>query len=137
MRIGDCSDSGVCQDPTYFNGEAGWTKTPLMLTGNGPSIGPVQPVGQIQPVQSPQIPQQLMPAPTTMVMPGMTLTAQSVGPNPQPSLTPQDLLRPLPTIVDNQPTQIAQCNSFSEWVDANPLLAAGLLLGLAWFTFKK
>lgn len=130
MRIGDCSDPGVCDNPVYFNGEAGWTKTPLL--GTGPTTDSV---GQIIPAVQPTIPQQLLPAPTTMVMPGMTMTAQITSPNPRPDLTPQDLLRPLPTIVDNQPTTIAQCNSFSQWVDDNPLFAAGLLLGLAWFTF--
>ncbi len=78
------------------------------------------------------IPRSAMPAPTTMTMPGMTATAQATSPNPQPDLAPMDLVRPLPTIVNNQPIQIAQCNSFSEWVDKNPLMAAGLLLGLAW-----
>ena len=97
----------------------------------------VGPVGQVVPMESPTIPSQVMPAPTTMTMPGMVTTAQMTSANPQPSLTPQDLIKPLPTIVDNQPTQIAQCNSFSEWVDQNPLLAGGILLMLAWFTFGK
>ena len=104
----------------------------------GGVVGPdVQPVGQVQPIESPAIPQQVMPAPTTMTMPGMVTTAQVVSPNPKPTLTPQDLLRPLPTIVDNQPTSVAQCNSFSDWVDQNPLLAGGLLLGLAFVVFGR
>ena len=94
-------------------------------------------VGQVIPTESPVIPQAVMPAPTTMSMPGMVTTAQLTSPNPQPNLTPQDLIKPLPTIVDNQPTQIAQCNSFSEWVDQNPLLAGGMLLALAWLTFGR
>ena len=94
-------------------------------------------VGQVIPTESPVIPQAVMPAPTTMSMPGMVTTAQLTSANPQPNLTPQDLIKPLPTIVDNQPTQIAQCNSFSEWVDQNPLLAGGMLLALAWLTFGR
>ena len=94
-------------------------------------------IGQIIPTESPVIPQSVMPAPTTMTMPGMVATAQMTSANPQPGLTPQDLIKPLPTIVDNQPTQLAQCNSFSDWVDQNPLLAGGMLLALAWFTFMK
>lgn len=88
-------------------------------------------------VPSPIIPQQVLPTPTTMVMPGMVVTAQTVAPDPQPDLTPQDLLKPLPSIVDNQPTQVAQCNSFAQWVDANPVMAGLLLVGLAVFTFHK
>lgn len=86
---------------------------------------------------SPAIPQAVMPAPTTMIMPGMVVTAQTIAPDPQPDLTPQDLLKPLPAIVDNQPVQIAQCNSFAQWVDANPVMAGLLLVGLAMFTFHK
>ena len=94
-------------------------------------------VGQVIPTESPVIPQAVMPAPTTLSMPGMVTTAQLASPNPQPSLTPQDLIKPLPSIVDNQPTQLAQCNSFSEWVDQNPVLAGGILLALAWLTFGR
>lgn len=97
----------------------------------------ISPVEQIIPTTPPVIPSQVMPAPTTMTMPGMVTTAQLTSPNPQPSLTPQDLIKPLPSIVDNQPTQLAQCNSFSEWVDQNPLLAGGLLLGLALVVFGR
>ena len=108
----------------------------LGICDNGESSN-VGVIGQIQPTQSPVIPSQLMPAPTTMTMPGMVTTAQVTSPNPKPDLTPQDLLKPLPTIVDNQPTSVAQCNSFSQWVDQNPLLAGGLLLGLAWVVFGR
>lgn len=113
MRIGDCNNCGPA---------------PLMIP---------PPPAQIFPATQPAIPSQVLPAPTTMTMPGMTVTANMSNPNPKPDLTPQDLLHPLPTIVDNQPTKIAQCNSFSEWVDENPLMAGGLLLGLAWFVFGR
>lgn len=89
------------------------------------------------PNTDPVIVSQLLPAPTTMTMPGMTHTANMTGPDPRSSMTSWDLLRPLPTIVDNQPEVIVQCNSFAEWVDKNPLLAGGLLLGLAYVVFKK
>lgn len=98
------------------------------------------PPDMLVPASSPVIPQELMPASTTMQMPGMVATAQLTSPNAtgaDTSLTPQNLLRSLPSIVDNQPEQLAQCNSFSEWVDQNPLFAAGILLGLAWFTFGR
>lgn len=118
MRLGNCGD--ICDGSyTYAIDEPGY------------------PVGQIVPTQSTTIPSQQFPAPTTMTMPGMVTTAQLTSPNPQPSLTPRDLVRSLPSIVDNQPTQITQCNSFSEWVDQNPLLAGGVLLGLAWLTFGR
>jgi hypothetical protein len=116
-------------------GEAGMYSYPLTNPlVQGTVIGPVD---QVVPAETPAIPSQVMPAPTTMTMPGMVTTAQMTSPNPKPSLTPQDLIRPLPSIVDNQPTQVAQCNSFSEWIDQNPLYAAGLLLGLAWFAFER
>lgn len=126
MRLGICGDAG----------EACITQSPLLL-GPDLSYGDGSNVGQIIPTQPPVIPSQVMPVPTTMTMPGMVTTAQLTSPNPQPDLAPQDLLKPLPTIVDNQPTQLAQCNSFSDWVDQNPLLAGGLLLGLAWVVFGK
>lgn len=88
-------------------------------------------------IPSPIIPQQVFPTPTTMVMPAMVITSQTVASDPQPDLTPQDLLKPLPTIVDNQPVEITQCNSFAQWVDNNPLMAGLLLVGLAMFTFHK
>lgn len=123
MNLGECCD------------EAGEYTYPL--TSSLPPSQIIGPVGQVQPVQSPTIPQAVMPAPTTMAMPGMVTTAQLTTENPQPGLTPQDLIKPLPTIVDNQPTQVAQCNSFSGWVDQNPMLAGGILLALAWFTFGR
>ena len=129
MRIGNCGEAG----------EACITQTAMpnpYMTGKGSNVD-VQPVGQVQPVQSPVIPQQLMPAPTTMTMPGMVTTANLTSENPKPTLTPQDLLHPLPTIVDNQPTSVAQCNSFSQWVDQNPMFAGAMLLGLAFIVFGK
>lgn len=111
----------------------GDTSFPLAMTFPPPAqIVPTEPAVIIQSQQLPQ--------PTTMIMPGIVDTAQLTQPNTMGNstdLTPQDLLKPLPSIVDNQPVQVAQCNSFAQWVDQNPLMAAGLLLGLAWFTFKK
>ena len=127
LNLGECCD-GIAAEYEYS------LTSPL---APGRIVGPVQPVGQVQPVESPTIPSQLMPAPTTMTMPGMVTTAQLTSERPQPDLTPRDLLRPLPTIVDNQPTSVAQCNSFSEWVDQNPFLAGGMLLALAWFTLGR
>lgn len=74
-----------------------------------------------------------MPAPTTMTMPSTTATAQATTPNPQPQLAPMDLIRPLPSIVNNQPVQIAQCDTFTQWVGDNPVLAGGILVGLWMF----
>lgn len=83
-------------------------------------------------------PTQPVPRATTMVMPTVTGTAQVMVPDQnKPDLAPQDLLKPLPSIVNNQPIQLAQCNSFSDWIDQNPLLAGGILLGLAWIVLKK
>jgi len=70
-------------------------------------------------------------------MPTMVGTAQVAVSDITPDLVPQDLLRPLPSIVDNQPVVVSECNSFSQWVDGNPLLAAGLLMGLAFVVFRK
>ena len=130
MRLGNCGDPDEACSAIY---------TPPNILPQGRVIGPmdVPPVGQVQPVQSPVIPQQLMPAPTTMTMPGMVDTANLMSENPKPTLTPQDLLHPLPTIVDNQPTSVAQCNSFSQWVDQNPMFAGAMLLGLAFIVFGK
>lgn len=86
------------------------------------------------------IPDPTLPQPTSMTMPGMVMTAQLTSPDTMGNATgmiPSDLLKPLPSIVDNQPVQVAQCNSFAQWVDQNPLLAGGILLGLAFFTFSK
>jgi hypothetical protein len=122
LNLGCCDEAGEYTYP---------------LTTALPPSQIIGPVGQVTPAVPPVIPQAVMPAPTTMSMPGMVTTAQLTSQNPQPNLTPQDLIKPLPTIVDNQPTQIAQCNSFSEWVDQNPLLAGGLLLGFAWVMFGR
>lgn len=139
MRLG-CGE--LCDDPAYgadLGPDIYTPDTPYTSTAGG-YMTPFTPIQQIVPVFAPQIPQQLMPAPTTMTMPGMVNTAQLTSPDTTGAgtqLTPQNLLKPLPTIVDNQPTRIAQCNSFSEWVDQNPLLAGGILLALAWFTFGR
>jgi hypothetical protein len=152
LSVGECCDddngsfyaydnSSTSPSVNVFSGGAGAGSSSMSMPSQiQPGAGRIiqtQPIQQVQPTELPVIPSQVMPAPTTMTMPGMVATAQVMGPNPKPDLTPQDLIKPLPTIVDNQPTQIAQCNSFSEWLDQNPMLAGGLLLGLAWFVFGK
>lgn len=86
------------------------------------------------------IPRQQLPSPTTLSMPGMVPTARftsEVAMGNGLGLVPADLVMPLPSITDTAPVQVAQCNSFSGWIDENPIMAGGLLLGLAWFTFRK
>lgn len=133
MRLGICGEGGeACIAPL-----TAIPNTPFSTVSNGKGGTIMGTVGQVQPVDSPVIPQQVMPAPTTMTMPGMTATANVTSPNPKPDLSPQDLIRPLPSIVDNQPTSVAQCNSFSQWVDQNPMLAGAMLLGLAFIVFGR
>lgn len=82
-----------------------------------------------------------MPKPTTMAMPDMVRTAvaqgaQAAGSSPQPGLIPMDFLKPLPSIVNTAPEQFASpCDPISTWVGENPILAAGVLLGL-WLVVK-
>ncbi len=75
-----------------------------------------------------------MPKATTMVMPDMVLTsvqqAQAYNGGAQPGLIPADFLKPIPSIVNTAPEVMAACNPMSDWVNNNPLLAAGLLLAL-------
>lgn len=136
MRLGNCGD--ICDgsytypmdEPGYSSGTAPAAEYSFIGSAGNQNY----PSGESPVIISPQ----QLPAPTTMTMPGMVATAQLTSPGVNTSgLTPLDLIRPLPSIVDNQPTQLANCNSFSEWVDQNPLLAAGILLGLAWMTFRR
>jgi hypothetical protein len=131
MRIGEC-----CA------GEYTYDATTTYAGGGGPLsvlYPPVPPVIMTEPILQPMYPEQYpyVPKPTTQVMPTMVGTAQVAVSDVVPDLTPGDLLRPLPSIVDNQPVVVAQCDSFAQWVDENPLLAAGILMGLAYMVFKK
>jgi len=80
-----------------------------------------------------------IPKNVTMVMPTITGTAEAVMPNPYAQLSPGDLLKPLPSIANSAPVEMgsAPCDRFTEWINRNPLLAVGLLAGLAYFTFGK
>lgn len=76
-----------------------------------------------------------IPRNVTMVMPQLVKQVQEVAPNPQPQLTPADLLKPLPSIVNTEPVQLPTCSGISEWVDQNPMMAVGVLGVLAYFVF--
>ena len=80
-----------------------------------------------------------MPRPTTMEMPSITLTAATAAAGaPQPGLMPVDFLKPMPSIVSTTPEQMdADCTPFAQWINHNPLLAAGLLLGLYLLVGRK
>lgn len=86
----------------------------------------------------PERPQKsVMPQATTAIMPSMTNTAIVATLTNKPEFTPKDLLKPMPSIVNTAPVQAPNpCDGFSQWVSDNPLMAAGLLAGLAWFMFK-
>ena len=109
---------------------------PPVMTTNPMAPPPTPYAPTPNPTTSPY-PYPYVPKPTTQVMPTMVGTAQVAVSDITPDLVPQDLLRPLPSIVDNQPVVVSECNSFSQWVDGNPLLAAGLLMGLAFVVFRK
>lgn len=86
-----------------------------------------------------------MPQSTTMQLPTITGTAQAQGAATGSSggivqgLSPVDLLHPLPSIVNTDPTVVpgVACDSISQWVSDNPLYAIGLLGVLAWFVYSK
>lgn len=80
-----------------------------------------------------------MPKATTALMPTMTGTARvltvSEAENP---MTPFELVRPLPSIVNNDAVDMAPpCSTFTEWVANNPLLAGGLLVGAGLLLFGR
>lgn len=77
-----------------------------------------------------------MPVSTTAVMPSITATAQAFGTAPQPGLTPASLLNPMPSITNSTPLVVGQeCSGISQWINDNPLLAAGILAGFAFLVF--
>lgn len=93
--------------------------------------GPVQtfmPAGtaaQIAPTGSPMSVQVSMPQLTPMSMPSVVGTAVATTPSQAPTLQPQDLLHPLPSIVNTTPVQIPSpcANTVEQWVSDNPFLA--------------
>jgi len=78
------------------------------------------------------------PKAMTAVMPSMTNTALVTTLSPKPDFGPQDLVKPMPSIVNTAPVgePVPVCDGFTAWVAGNPLLAAGLLAGAAWLVFK-
>jgi hypothetical protein len=86
-----------------------------------------------------------MPESTTMMLPSITGTAQAAGATTGSSggivqnLSPVDLLKPMPSIVDTAPTVVpgVACDGISQWVNNNPLFAIGALALLAWFVYGK
>lgn len=72
-----------------------------------------------------------MPRPTTASLPALVQTA-NLEAAPADPIYPLDLVRRLPSIVNTEPINMnPPCNTFSQWVADNPLLAGGLLLGAA------
>ena len=89
----------------------------------------------------PTITGQVMPKPTTAVLPTMTGTARAllVTSNETP-VKPLDLVRDLPSIVNTEPVYMApqpMCSPFTQWVSDNPLLAGALLFGAALLVWRK
>lgn len=81
-------------------------------------------------------PADLMPISTTAVMPSLTYTANQLSASPQPGLTPASLLNPMPSITNSTPIVVGPtCSGINQWVNDNPLLAAGILVGLAVLVF--
>ncbi len=77
-----------------------------------------------------------MPVSTTAVMPSIVYSAQLLGQAPQPGLTPASLLNPMPSITNSLPAIVGpQCTGVNQWINDNPLLAAGILAGLAFLMF--
>lgn len=73
-----------------------------------------------------------MPVSTTAVMPSITYSAQMLGTSPQPGLTPQSLLNPMPSITNSTPVVVGPaCTGVNQWINDNPLFAIGILAGLA------
>lgn len=86
-----------------------------------------------------------MPQSTTMTLPTITDTANAQGApigstgGVVQGLSPVDLLKPMPSIVDTTPTVVpgVACDSIGQWISDNPLYALGALGLLAWFVYKK
>lgn len=80
---------------------------------------------------------QSMPRATTQVLPTMTPTQREAAILPaQGALSPVDLVRPLPTIVTQEPIDMTPpCSGFTDWVAQNQGLAIGLLAVTALLVF--
>lgn len=83
-------------------------------------------------------PGDMMPVSTTAVMPSITYSAQLLGQAPQPGLTPASLLNPMPSITNSAPAIVGPtCTGVNQWINDNPLLAAGILAGLAFIMLSE
>ena len=83
-----------------------------------------------------------MPQPTTLSMPSITQDANAPGvPSVQPNMIPSLLDKPMPSIVNSAPAvmpscPMAQCDTVTSWVSANPLLAGLIVAGL-WYLVAR
>jgi hypothetical protein len=93
----------------------------------------LQTYGYVVPNMMPNVTGNVMPRPTTAVLPTMTGTARAalVTSNETP-VKPLDLVRELPSIVSTEPVDLTPpCPSFSMWVSEHPCAAGLLLVGAA------
>jgi hypothetical protein len=78
-----------------------------------------------------------MPKPIAYTHPDIVASANAGLGAATPSLTPQSLNQRLPNIVNSTPSNVSTgCDSFSDWVSQNTLLAAGLLAGAAMLLWR-
>lgn len=109
--------------------EAAFANSPMPLgTSQGGPVQTFMPAGtaaQIAPTGSPMSVPVSMPQLTPMSMPSVVGTAVATTPSQAPTLQPQDLLHPLPSIVNTTPVQIPSpcANTVEQWVSDNPFLA--------------
>lgn len=87
-------------------------------------------------------PADYMPVSTTAVMPSMAATvarARALGDvSTQPGLTPASLLNPMPSITNSTPSVVGPaCTGINQWISDNPLLAVGILAGLAFLMLGR
>jgi hypothetical protein len=93
-------------------------------------------------------PADTMPVSTTALMPSMSATVaakqamerarahayglRGLGDVIQPGLTPSSLLNAMPSITNSTPQIVGPtCTGINQWINDNPLLAAGILGALA------
>lgn len=76
-----------------------------------------------------------MPAATHKQMPSMALSASSLSGigDTSAGIAPQDLVQRLPSIVNPTPDVVGGCDSFSQWVNDNPMIAGLGLAAAAYF----
>lgn len=89
----------------------------------------------VVPAQSPVMTVPTMPQGTPLSMPSIVGTATTMLPPFQSGLQPSDLLHPLPSIVNTEPTVMTSpcANTIEQWVSDNPMLAVLGLGALAYF----